>query len=51
MRGPLVGDKSILTFTRGCADFRDPTAALGSIQKEGTLSKNLQGMHDDAVMT
>jgi hypothetical protein len=22
------GDKSIFTFTRGCADFRDPTAVF-----------------------
>jgi hypothetical protein len=23
-----VGDESIFTFTRGCADFRDPTAVF-----------------------
>ncbi len=28
LRGHLLGDESIFTFTRGCADFRDPTAVF-----------------------
>jgi hypothetical protein len=28
LRGHLVGDESIFTFTRGGADFRDPTAVF-----------------------
>ena len=28
LRGHLLGDESIFTFTRGSADFRDPTAVF-----------------------
>jgi hypothetical protein len=28
LRGHLVGDESIFTFTSRCADFRDPTAVF-----------------------
>ena len=28
MRGHLWGDESMFTFTRGCADFRDPIAVF-----------------------
>jgi hypothetical protein len=35
LRGHLLGDASIFTFTRGCADFRDTTAVFRLI---GNLS-------------
>ena len=38
LRGYLVGDDSILTFTRGCADFRDPTAVF-RIKEEDSNSR------------
>ena len=35
LRGHLLGDESIFTFTRGCADFRDPTAVFRLIELVG----------------
>jgi hypothetical protein len=40
LRGHLLGDESIFTFTRGCADFRDPIAVFRLI-----LGQSLFNIH------
>ena len=42
LRGHLVGDESIFTFTRGCADFRDPTAVFRVIRGSANRSQTLR---------
>ena len=42
LRGHLLGDESIFTFTRGCADFRDPTAVFRMIEPHG-MTTNFGG--------
>jgi hypothetical protein len=37
-RGHLLGEESIFTFTRGCADFRDPTAVFRIIETVNQLA-------------
>ena len=38
-RGYLLGDESIFTFTRGCIDFRDPTAVFRLKQRGRRLAE------------
>ena len=49
LRGHLVGDESILTFTRGCTDFRDPTTVCRLNEEPVTVRPgcNLEDVTDE----